>query len=241
MEIKIVKNYEEMSKAAAEAVKEVVNQSEAPLLGLATGSTPVGLYKELIAMNQNNEIDFAKTRTINLDEYIGLEGSHPQSYRYFMNETFFNHINIDKKNTHVPSGTTSNQEQECLDYEKLMTELGQVDVQILGIGSNGHIGFNEPANKLSLVTHVTPLADSTVSANARFFENKEEVPKTAITMGIGSILRAKKIILLASGANKAEIMKGIKDEFISTHIPASLVKLHPNVLVIMDEDAASLL
>lgn len=240
MEIRIVKDYQAMSKAAAEVVKEIVKESDKPLLGLATGSTPVGLYKELVAMYEGGEIDFSKTRTINLDEYIGLDGTHPQSYRHFMNDTFFNHINIDKKNTYIPDGNTEDHAKECEDYEKLMAQLGQVDLQILGIGSNGHIGFNEPAEKLSTITHVVDLAESTVEANARFFETKEEVPKTAITMGIGSIMRAKKIILLASGSGKAEIMKGAKDDYITTEVPASLLKLHPNVIVIMDEDAAKL-
>lgn len=237
MEIKITKDYQEMSELAAKEVAKVLAEVKQPVLGLATGSTPVGLYEELSKM----ELDFSKTVSVNLDEYIGLDGNHPQSYRYFMNEKLFNHINIDKKNTYVPDGSLPDAQQAARDYEELLSKLGRIDLQILGIGNNGHIGFNEPDRALSLPTHVVKLEESTIEANARFFDSIDEVPKEAITMGVGSIFKAKKIIVLASGKAKASIIKSLVDEYVSTELPASLLKFHPNVLLIIDQAAASLL
>lgn len=237
--IRIFENYEEISKEAAQMIKETVDKKKDAVLGLATGSTPIGLYKELIRLNQANEIDFSDVKTVNLDEYLGLDGDHDQSYRTFMNEQLFNHINIDKKNTHVPNGVSEDPDQTSAQYDELLRELGSADIQVLGIGANGHIAFNEPNETLNINTHVTDLLDSTIEANARFFDSKDEVPKQAITMGIGSIMTAKKIILLASGSNKAAVIKQLGDEFVTTQNPATLLKLHPNVIVLVDKEAGA--
>lgn len=239
LDIRIFENYEEISKEAAQMIKETVDKKKDAVLGLATGSTPIGLYKELIRLNQANEIDFSDVKTVNLDEYIGLDGDHDQSYRTFMNEQLFNHINIDKKNTHVPNGVSEDPDQTSAQYDELLRELGSADIQVLGIGANGHIAFNEPNETLNINTHVTDLLDSTIEANARFFDSKDEVPKQAITMGIGSIMTAKKIILLASGSNKADVVKQLGDEFVTTQNPATLLKLHPNVIVLVDKEAGA--
>lgn len=239
LDIRIFENYEEISKEAAQMIKETVDKKKDAVLGLATGSTPIGLYKELIRLNQANEIDFSDVKTVNLDEYLGLDGDHDQSYRTFMNEQLFNHINIDKKNTHVPNGVSEDPDQTSAQYDELLRELGSADIQVLGIGANGHIAFNEPNETLNINTHVTDLLDSTIEANARFFDSKDEVPKQAITMGIGSIMTAKKIILLASGSNKAAVIKQLGDEFVTTQNPATLLKLHPNVIVLVDKEAGA--
>lgn len=205
MKILVVKNYDEMSKVAAKELAEVISKKPESILGLATGGTPVGMYKELIDMHKNEELDFSKVTTVNLDEYVGLSGEHDQSYRYFMDSNLFNHVNIRKEYTYVPNGLAEDMRQECVNYDKRIEELGGIDVQVLGIGSNGHIGFNEPSDTLSLGTHVTELAESTVEANSRYFASKEEVPTKALTMGLGAIMKAKKILLMVSGESKAEI------------------------------------
>lgn len=238
MKIIVKKNYQETSLEAANIVKELLQKKDDAVLGLATGSTPIGMYNELIKMNKNNEISFKNVKTVNLDEYIGLDGNHNQSYRYFMNENFFNYIDIDKNNTYIESGIAKDLELEAKNYEKLIDDLGGQDIQILGIGENGHIGFNEPAEVLELYTHTEDLTQSTISANARFFNTIDEVPTRAISMGIGSIFKAKHIVLIATGKKKALIMKTFKDSKITPLIPASLLKLHPNVTIIMDEEAA---
>jgi len=240
MKLFIEKDYDALSKRAASILIEEISKKEDIILGLATGSTPIGTYKELIRAHKEDGLDFSKVKTFNLDEYIGIDGSHPNSYRYFMDEHLFNHINIDKSNTHVPDGKAEDLEAYCKEYDRLIEESGGIDVQILGIGSNGHIAFNEPAEELSLGTTVVRLKESTIRDNARFFNSIEEVPKTAISMGIGSIMKARKIILLASGKNKAEIMaKLLKNDVVTTQIPASLLKLHHDVTIIVDEDAYS--
>lgn len=240
MKLFIEKDYDALSKRAASILIEEISKKEDIILGLATGSTPIGTYKELIRAHKEDGLDFSKVKTFNLDEYIGLDGCHPNSYRYFMDEHLFNHINIDKSNTHVPDGKAEDLEAYCKEYDRLIEESGGIDVQILGIGSNGHIAFNEPAEELSLGTTVVRLKESTIRDNARFFNSIEEVPKTAISMGIGSIMKARKIILLASGKNKAEIMaKLLKNDVVTTQIPASLLKLHHDVTIIVDEDAYS--
>lgn len=240
MKIIIKKDYESVSYEAAKIVSELIKTKKNAVLGLATGSTPIGLYKKLIEKNKNKEISFKDVITVNLDEYIGLDGSHNQSYRYFMNENLFKHIDIKKENTHIESGVAKSFEEETKNYEKLIDDLGGQDIQILGIGENGHIGFNEPSEELDLFTHTEKLTPSTIDANARFFEKKEDVPTSAITMGIGSIFKAKHIILIATGIKKAPIMKTFQNSKITTQIPASLLKLHPNVTIILDEEAASL-
>ena len=238
MDIIVSKNYEELSKKAAEFIIDLINEKPNAVLGLATGGTPEGMYAELVKAYEASEISFKDVKTYNLDEYIGLDGNHEQSYRYFMNKQLFDHVDIDKNNTYVPNGKAEDLEAECENYEKILKDLSYADIQILGIGTNGHIGFNEPAEELILPTHVEPLVEATIEANSRYFDSKDEVPKEAISMGIGSILKAKHIILLASGPSKNEIMKYFNNDKISTNIPASLIKLHPNVTIIMDEEAA---
>ncbi|WP_103981419.1 glucosamine-6-phosphate deaminase [Helcococcus massiliensis] len=238
MEIIVSKNYDELSKKAASFVIDLIKEKPDSVLGLATGGTPEGMYAELVKAYEAGKISFKDVRTYNLDEYIGLDGNHEQSYRHFMNKQLFDHVDIDKNNTYVPNGKAEDLEAECENYEKILKDLSYADIQILGIGTNGHIGFNEPAEELILPTHVEPLVEATIEANSRYFDSKDEVPKEAISMGIGSILKAKHIILLASGPSKNEIMKYFNNDKISTNIPASLIKLHPNVTIIMDEEAA---
>lgn len=238
MKISVVKNYDEMSKVAAKELAEVISKKPEATLGLATGGTPVGMYKELIDMHKNGELDFSKVTTVNLDEYVGLSGEHDQSYRYFMDSNLFNHVNIRKEYTYVPNGLAEDMHQECVNYDKRIEELGGIDVQVLGIGSNGHIGFNEPSDTLSLGTHVTDLAESTIEANSRYFTSKEEVPTKALTMGLGAIMKAKKILLMVSGEAKAEIMDKVVNGKITTQVPASFLQMHKDVVLIIDEDAA---
>lgn len=241
MNVIIAESYEEMSKIAAKEIAKLVYIKPDAVLGLATGSTPEGVYKELINLNKESRIDFSKVTSYNLDEYKGLSGDHPQSYRYFMDTKLFNHINIAKDKTHVLSGVTKDIEKECMEYDDAIEANGGIDLQLLGIGGNGHIGFNEPSDYLNMNTHLTKLSEDTIKANSRFFNSFKEVPTEAITMGLGSIMKAKKIILLASGEKKAEIIAKLVEEKVSTKIPASLLQVHPDVLVIIDKAAASLL
>lgn len=239
--LKVFENYDELSAHAAEMFKDIINNTDKPVLGLATGSTPISLYKKLVEMHENDVLDFSSVSTVNLDEYVGLSGDHDQSYRYFMNTHLFDHVNIDKEKTFVPNGLAQDLEQEGKDFDQRIKDLGGIDIQVLGIGSNGHIGFNEPAEKLALGTHVEDLTESTIEANSRFFETRDDVPKRAISMGLGTILDAKKIILVASGKSKAEAIASLVDEYITTQVPATLLKLHPDVTVLVDKEAASLL
>ena len=241
MRLMITESYEELSKAAAEEFAKVIKEKPNAVLGLATGGSPVGMYKELIKMYQKNELDFSKVTTVNLDEYIGLNPEHNQSYRYFMNENLFNHININIANTFVPNGLADNLEVECKEYDKKIMELGGIDIQLLGVGNNGHIAFNEPDEQLSAGTHVISLTENTIEANSRFFENINDVPKKAITMGLGGIMKAKKIILIASGESKAEAIKGLFSGKITTDNPASMLQMHRDVTVIVDKEAAKLI
>ena len=241
MKLIIEKDYEGISKRAAKEISKVINNKEHSILGLATGSSPIGLYEELIKLNEEKKVDFSKVTTINLDEYIGISNNHPQSYRYFMNNTLFNHINIDKNNTYVPNGNAEDMKAECIGYDKNIRDLGGIDVQLLGIGGNGHIAFNEPDEELVLGTHVTGLTESTIKANSRFFDSIDEVPKKAITMGLGEIMKAKSIILIASGEGKAEAIAKLFSGKITTKSPATLLAVHSDVTVIIDEQAASLL
>lgn len=241
MKVIVTKNYDELSKVAANEMASVVKNNPKAILGLATGGSPIGMYKELIKMNKEGKIDFSKVTTVNLDEYVGLSGDHPQSYRYFMNENLFNHINIDKKNTYVPNGLAKNIEEECKNYDNKIENLGGTDVQLLGIGNNGHIAFNEPDEDLVSGTHLTNLTQDTIQANARFFDSIDEVPKTALTMGLGGIMKSKKIIVIASGESKAEAVKAMVNGKISTKMPASMLQMHRDVVVIVDEAAAKLL
>ena len=237
MKLIICKNYDEMSAAAAEIVADVMKAKPACVLGLATGSTPVGMYKKLIEKNAAGEIDFSAVTTVNLDEYYPISPENNQSYRYFMNENLFDHVNIDKARTFVPDGRASDPVAACEAYEEIVASVGAADIQVLGIGQNGHIGFNEPDSALEVRTHVTGLTESTIKANARFFASESDVPTKALTMGIGTILSAKKIIILANGAAKAEAVKKMLAGKLDTSCPASMLNLHADVTVICDEAA----
>jgi glucosamine-6-phosphate deaminase len=241
MNLVIVENYDEISKLAAANIKDVITEKPNAILGLATGSTPVGTYKELIKMNENNEIDFSEIKTVNLDEYIGLNEKNTQSYRYFMNENLFNHINIRKENTFIPNGLAKNIEEETKNYDMKIDELGGIDIQILGIGTNGHIAFNEPGDVLTSGTHLTNLTESTINANSRFFNSIDEVPKTAITMGLGQIMKSKKILLLAYGENKAEVVKEVLSGNITSKNPATMLQMHKDVTIIVDKTIGDLI
>ncbi|PLS02074.1 glucosamine-6-phosphate deaminase [Neobacillus cucumis] len=234
-----VQNYDEMSQKAAGYIIDKVCQYPNIKLGLATGGTPIGTYKNLIADHQKNRTSYRKVTTFNLDEYIGLSGNDKNSYRYFMNEQLFNHIDIDKNNTYVPLGDSKDAEKECLRYEELIEKKGGIDLQILGIGSNGHIGFNEPGTSFYAATQVIQLAPSTREANARFFKHVEDVPTKAITMGISTIMKSKEILLLVSGESKKDAMNKLFNEEISENFPASILKNHPCVTIIADKAAVS--
>jgi glucosamine-6-phosphate deaminase len=238
MEVVICKTYEQMSRAAAEAVAEVMNAKPDAVLGLATGSTPLALYKELARMHKSEGLDFSHVTTFNLDEYVGLPQSHEQSYHYFMRENFFKHVNIPPQNIHIPSGTTSNYKAFCEWYEKRIVDAGGIDVQILGIGSDGHIAFNEPGSSLSSRTRLKTLAKPTIDDNARFFSSRDEVPIYAITMGVGTILEAKQLVMVANGPKKADAIAQAVEGPVSSMITASALQLHPDALVYIDEPAA---
>ena len=237
MKLIVCENYAEMSAVAARMVAGQVIAKSNSVLGLATGSTPVGTYKELIRLYENGLVDFKDVISYNLDEYYPISPENDQSYRYFMNHNLFNHINIDKNNTHVPSGEMADPDAECKSYDEAVENAGGIDLQILGIGQNGHIGFNEPDDFLYAETHVTDLTENTIAVNSRFFANIDEVPKKAITMGIGNILKAKKIILLVNGKAKHDILHTLLEGNITTKVPASFLKAHPNVFIICDKEA----
>lgn len=240
MNVIVVKNYEEMSLLGAERFADVIAKKPDCVLGLATGETPIGMYRELAARCEKGELDFSAVRTVNLDEYYPITPDNDQSYRYFMNLHLFDRVNIDKANTMVPDGCAKDPEASCRAYEEKIDALGGIDIQILGIGRNGHIGFNEPDEELIPYTHLTALTASTIEANSRFFASEEDVPKHALTMGVESVFKAKEIVLMVSGKNKAEAVAAMLKGNISTKCPASLLKLHPNVTLICDEDAYSL-
>src|SRR5437867_10715331 len=227
MEVVVQKTPAEMSVAAAREVAQVLNAKPNAVLGMATGSTPLGLYQELVRLHKKGELDFSHVTTLNLDEYVGLPITHPQSYHYFMHEHLFRHINIPPQNIHIPSGTTTNYRAFCDWYEARIEECGGIDLQILGIGTDGHIGFNEPGSSLSSRTRLKTLARQTIDDNARFFKNREEVPIYAITMGVGTIMEAREIILLASGANKAKAIGEAVEGPVTAMITASALQMHP--------------
>lgn len=241
MQIVIVKDYKDMSKEAAEIVKAQINDKANSVCGFATGDTPKGMYRELVELYNNRNIDFADIKAFNLDEYYGLAKENPQSYHYYMTENLFDHVNIKKENINIPNGMAKSIEKECEEYERKIQRAGGIDLQILGIGRNGHIGFNEPDLKFEAKTHFVELDEDTIKANSRFFDSTQEVPTKAISMGIKTIMQARKIMLLASGKEKREaIYKAIKGE-ITPKIPASVLQLHPNIIVIVDKETASLL
>ena len=231
----VTETYEELSKKAAELIAAQILVKPACVLGLATGSSPIGTYEELIKKNKAGIIDFSTVTSVNLDEYVGLNGDNDQSYRYFMDHHLFNFVNIDKKRTFVPNGCAADLAAEGEAYDAMIKTLGGIDLQLLGIGLDGHIGFNEPAPVFVKATHEVKLDDSTVKANARFFASEEEVPKTAITMGMMSIMQAKKILLIANGAAKKAIIEKAFFGPVDPMVPASLLQLHPDVTVIFSE------
>lgn len=233
------KDYESMSRKAAAIIAAQVVAKPDCVLGLATGSTPIGAYKKLVEWYESGDLDFAEVTTVNLDEYKGLPAENDQSYRYFMNDNLFNHVNIDKSRTYVPDGTEPDADKACREYEKIVASVGGADLQLLGMGHNGHIGFNEPADVFEKETHCVNLAASTIEANKRFFASAEEVPKQAYTMGIGTIMSAKKILVVVSGADKAEAVKKAFFGPVTPQVPASILQLHPDVTLVADEAALS--
>lgn len=229
----VCKNYDELSQRAAEFVSAQIILKPDCNLGLATGSTPIGMYEKLVEMN----IDFSNVTTFNLDEYYPISRNNNQSYYYFMTKHLYSKVNLKKENIFIPNGETNNPEEECAQYEKSIAEHGGLDLQVLGIGQNGHIGFNEPSETLNSFTHITHLTQNTIEANSRFFEEINDVPKQALTMGVATIMRAKRILLLASGKEKARVVHALRGNMIDPEIPATILAAHNDVTVIVDEDA----
>ena len=234
-----VQTPDEMGKAAADEFEEVIKRKPACVLGLATGSTPLPLYRELIAREKAGRIDSSRVRSANLDEYKGLAPDHPQSYRRFMQENLFAHISIKPENTIVPDGLAADIPAMCEDYERRIEDWGGVDIQLLGIGHDGHIGFNEPCDHFPVMTHEVLLADMTREANKRFFASIDEVPTKAVTMGIGTVMAARKIVMVITGADKADILCRAFFGPVTPEVPASILQVHPDVTLICDEAAAS--
>ena len=239
MRIYKAKDYEEMSRKAAGIVSAQIIMKPDCVLGLATGSTPVGLYKQLIEWYRNGDLDFSGVRTVNLDEYKGISRENDQSYYYFMHQNLFDHVNIPAGNTHLPDGMEPDSEKECRRYEELIQSMGSVDLQLLGIGHNGHIGFNEPADAFDKLVHCVNLTQSTIEANKRFFASAKEVPRQAYTMGIQTIMRSKKILIIANGEGKADIVRDAFFGPITPMVPASVLQLHNDVTLVADEAALS--
>lgn len=240
MKVIITENYDEMSKKAAEIMIELVKKNPNAILGLATGSSPIGMYKAMAEDCANGGASYKNVSTVNLDEYVGLTADHDQSYAYFMRTNLFDHIDIDQKNTNLPCGSAKDAQAECDRYNALLENMKQ-DVQVLGLGSNGHIGFNEPGTPFDSVTHLVDLTENTIKDNSRLFNSIDEVPRQALSMGIKNIMQAKSILMVVSGKNKAEAVRGMVKGEISPNLPASVLQLHPFVTIICDKDAASLL
>lgn len=238
MKIIVVKDYEAMSELGAQIIKEQIQVNPGCTLGLATGSSPIGTYKNLIKANKDGEISFKNVKTYNLDEYCGISRSHPQSYYYFMHENLFDHVDINEENVHIPAVSNTNLEKDCEVYNTMLNN-ASIDLQLLGIGGNGHIGFNEPGTSFTQETFIVKLAEKTRQDNKRFFNSIDEVPTHAITMGIKNIMNAKKILMLISGASKADTVVRLLSEEIDTDFPASVLHKHPDVTVIIDQDAYS--
>ncbi len=237
MRVYCASDYYHVSRVAANIISAQVIMKPDCVLGLATGSTPIGTYEQLIRWYEKGDLDFSQVHSINLDEYRGLSPENEQSYRYFMNHHLFDSINIDKKNTFVPNGMEEDREKACRDYDEIIRAHGGVDMQILGLGHNGHIGFNEPGSAFGKETHCVKLTESTISANARFFASADDVPKEAYTMGIKSIMQAKKIVVIVSGESKREIVKKAFTGPITPEVPASVLQLHNDVILVGDEAA----
>lgn len=241
MEIKTVNNYRELSEKAAAIVAGELNRRPDSVLGLATGSTPEGMYAQLVKMYNKKEIDFNDVVTFNLDEYAGLSPEHPQSYHFYMYSNFFDHVNIKPGNIHIPYCGDQDLDLACKEYDQKIKDAGGINLQILGLGVNGHIGFNEPCEYLYTDTHLVDLTAETIEANSRFFSSREEVPRQAVTMGVASIMHAEKILLMAAGENKARAVQLMCCGRITTSLPASLLQLHRNIVLIVDREAAALL
>lgn len=241
MKIISANDYNDMSRKAANIISAQVILYPDSVLGLATGSTPLGVYRQLVDWYRKGDIDFSRVHSVNLDEYVGLAPEHPQSYHYYMNENFFRHINIKPENTNVPNGLAEDIDAECARYDKLIADLGGIDLQLLGIGHTGHIGFNEPDQDFDKMTHKVKLNQKTIEANSRFFNSEDDVPKYAITMGIKAIMQAKKILLVANGEGKAEILDRALFGPVAPAVPASILQLHPDVTVVADEAALSVI
>lgn len=237
MNIIKAKNYQDMSRKAANIISAQIIMKPDCVLGLATGSTPIGTYAQLIDWYKKGDLDFSKVSTVNLDEYRGLKHSDPQSYYYFMQENLFKHVNIREKATHVPDGTNPDAKAACEEHEAIIHKLGGIDLQLLGLGNNGHIGFNEPGAAFEKETHCVDLTKSTIEANARFFEEIEDVPTQAYTMGIRTIMQAKKILVIINGEGKADIVARAFWGPVTPDVPASILQMHPNVTVVADEAA----
>ena len=235
------KDYNDVSRKAANIMSAQIIMKPDAVLGLATGSTPVGMYKQLIEWYKKGDLDFAKVTSVNLDEYKGLSGDNDQSYRYFMNTNLFDHVNIDKNRTYVPNGLEEDSDKACADYNEIIRSVGGIDIQLLGIGGNGHIGFNEPGEAFEKETHCVDLTESTIKANARFFESMDEVPKQAYTMGIKNIMQARKVLLIVSGEGKAEILDKVLYGPVTPQVPASILQLHNDLTVVADEAAMSVI
>lgn len=233
------KNYQDMSRKAANLISAQIIMKPNCVLGLATGSSPVGTYKQLIEWYEKGDLDFSQVTSINLDEYKGLSPENDQSYRYFMNTNLFNHVNIDKTKTFVPDGLEPDSKKACDNYNQIIQEQGPIDLQLLGLGHNGHIGFNEPGEAFEKETHCVDLTESTIEANKRFFESEDDVPRQAYTMGIKNIMQAKKILVVVSGADKADILKEVLYGPITPEVPASILQLHNDVTIVADEAALS--
>lgn len=237
MRIIVCENYDEMCENGAKLIAGQMFLKPECVLGLATGSTPIGIYSRLVKMNKSGEISFRDVTTFNLDEYYPLAASNEQSYHYFMDENLFSHIDIKRENIHIPDGEASDIEAECKNYDALIEKHGGIDLQLLGIGQNGHIGFNEPDDNLESNTHVTDLTQNTIEANSRFFEKREDVPQKAVTMGIATILKSRKIVIVANGKNKHEAVKALLSGKINTAVPATMLNVHPDVVLICDREA----
>lgn len=241
MRIQVMDDYEQLSYWAARVVLSQVTLQSNSVLGLATGSTPEGMYQRLVDMYQQGKVDFSDVTTFALDEYLGLSPDHPQSYQYYLYNNFFNHINLPPENINLPPGDTTDPEMACQNYEQAIASAGGIDLQVVGIGVNGHIGFNEPASSLNTDTHIVDLAEETIQANSRFFDNIDEVPRQAITMGMGSIMGAKRIVMLANGKNKAAAVRDSFSGKVTTEVPASFLQLHREFILLLDKEAASML
>ena len=241
MRIICAKDYQDVSRKAANIIAAQIQLKPDCVLGLATGSSPVGTYQELIKKYESGDLDFSKVSTVNLDEYVGLTKDHDQSYAYFMRTNLFDHVNIDQANCNIPNGMNPDAEGECARYDAVIASFGGADLQLLGLGPNGHIGFNEPADSFVKPTNKVELTKSTIDANARFFASADEVPRQALTMGIKTIMQAKKVLVVVSGKDKAEIVKKAFTGPVTPEVPASILQMHSDVILVADEAAASLL